>query len=170
MPELNDRQSAEPNQCGSCQHYKSREPGDGYGLCTFRLPPFITMSDGFKMVATEAAILKRQQLEREICSLPHDSVLRANMLHTFSKLFMFLEEDIRFGLKKARKADAELVRSLSKEKPYQEQPWARMALFIAANAIDRGRLLTDAEKMENLATAFDEEGDHELAAKIRATR
>jgi len=58
-------------------------------------------NDGFKMVAGQAAILKRQQLEREICSLPHDSVLRANLLHTFSKLFMFLEEDIRGALRMA---------------------------------------------------------------------
>lgn len=58
-------------------------------------------NDGFKMVAGQGASLKRQQLEREICSLPHDSVLRANMLHTFSKLFMFLEEDIRMALKEA---------------------------------------------------------------------
>lgn len=57
--------------------------------------------DGFKMVAGESAVLKRQQLEREICSLPHDSVIRANLLHTFSKLFMFLEEDIRMALKEA---------------------------------------------------------------------
>ena len=43
MPELNQYQSAEPGQCGSCQHYKSRVPGDGCGLCTFRLPPFAAM-------------------------------------------------------------------------------------------------------------------------------
>lgn len=60
-------------------------------------------NDGFKMVAGEGARLKRQQLEREICSLPHDSALRANLLHTFSKLFMFLEEDIRAALKEARR-------------------------------------------------------------------
>lgn len=58
-------------------------------------------NDGFKMVASQGAALKRQQLEREICSLPHDSVQRANLLHTFSKLFMFLEEDIRMALKEA---------------------------------------------------------------------
>ncbi len=57
-------------------------------------------NDGFKMVAGEGATLKRQQLEREICSLPND-VLRDNLLHTFSKLFMFLEEDIRLALKEA---------------------------------------------------------------------
>lgn len=69
-----------------------------------------------------------------------------------------------------RKYDALLCRKLANEKPYCDQPWARMALFIAANAIERGRLLSDAEKNENLAAAFDEDGDHELAEKIRATR
>lgn len=43
MPQLNERQSAEPGQCGSCQHYRSREPGDGFGLCLFKLPPFAAM-------------------------------------------------------------------------------------------------------------------------------
>jgi hypothetical protein len=37
--ELNKYQSAEPGQCGSCQHYKPRENADGYGFCTFRFPP-----------------------------------------------------------------------------------------------------------------------------------
>lgn len=50
-------------------------------------------------VAGEGARLKREQLEREICSLPQDSVLRANLLHTFSKLFMFLDEDLERLLK-----------------------------------------------------------------------
>lgn len=55
-------------------------------------------NDGFKMVAGEAATLKRRQLEREICTVK-DQTLRSNLLHTFSKLFMFLEEDIRDALK-----------------------------------------------------------------------
>lgn len=57
-------------------------------------------NDGFKMVAGEGTRLKREQLEREICSV-QDSTLRSNLLHTFSKLFMFLEEDIRMALKEA---------------------------------------------------------------------
>ena len=56
------------------------------------------MSDGFKMVAGEGAVLKRRQFEREICQVA-DPTLRANLLHTFSKLFMFLDEDIRRALK-----------------------------------------------------------------------
>jgi len=40
---LNQYQHAEPNECGSCQHFRPRDPGDGYGLCTFRLPPFAAM-------------------------------------------------------------------------------------------------------------------------------
>lgn len=58
-------------------------------------------NNGFSMVAGEGARLKRRQLEQEICELPRDSVLRANLLHTSSKLFMFLEEDIRNALKEA---------------------------------------------------------------------
>jgi len=72
--------------------------------------------------------------------------------------------------KQQRDRDLEIVRSLAKQKPYCDQAWARMALAIAASAIERGRLLTDAEKNENLAKAFDEEGDHDTAAKIRGAR
>lgn len=41
MPQLNQRQSANPKECGSCQHYQSREPGDGFGICGFKFPPFV---------------------------------------------------------------------------------------------------------------------------------
>jgi len=60
-------------------------------------------SDGFKMVAGEGAMLKRAQLEREICTVS-DPTLRSNLLHTFSKLFMFLEEDIRTALREAARS------------------------------------------------------------------
>lgn len=56
--------------------------------------------NGFSMVAGEGARLKRQQLAREIGQLK-DPTERANLDHTFSKLFMFLEEDIRAALKEA---------------------------------------------------------------------
>lgn len=59
-------------------------------------------NDGFKIVAGQGAVLKRQQLENEICRV-QDETLRSNLLHTFSKLFMFLEEDIRDALKVAAK-------------------------------------------------------------------
>lgn len=36
---LNDAQSAEPGQCGSCHFYRSREPGDSLGVCNFTFPP-----------------------------------------------------------------------------------------------------------------------------------
>lgn len=72
--------------------------------------------------------------------------------------------------KAQRDYDAGIVRALAKQEPYSKQPWARMALFTAARAIDRGRLLTDAEKMENLAAAFEVEGGHEVAAMIRGSR
>jgi len=57
-------------------------------------------NDGFKMVAGEGARLKREQLYREIERLK-DPTERANLGHTFSKLFMFLEEDIRRALRMA---------------------------------------------------------------------
>ena len=63
--------------------------------------------------------------------------------------------------------DAALCEALMQEKPYCDQPWARMALAVAARAIRRGRLLTGTEKTENLANAFDEEGDHETAERLR---
>lgn len=57
-------------------------------------------NNGFRIVAGEGATLKHRQLEREICQLG-DPTERANLQHTFSKLFMFLEEDIRGALKEA---------------------------------------------------------------------
>jgi hypothetical protein len=45
-----------------------------------------------------------------------------------------------------------LLHRLMQEKPFNEQPWARMALAIGAKAIMRGRLLTEAEKLQSLIT------------------
>ncbi len=58
---------------------------------------------GWEMIAGEGARLKRQQLEREICALPA-GVARDNLLHTFSKLFMFLEDDIRAAMREAARS------------------------------------------------------------------
>ncbi len=66
--------------------------------------------------------------------------------------------------------DAALVRRLMDQPPLKDQKWARLALAAAARAIERGRLLTEAEKLENIALAFDEEGDHEIAAALRSGR
>jgi hypothetical protein len=60
-------------------------------------------NDGFKMVAGEGARLKREQLHREIGQV-QDETLRANLEHTYGKLFMFLEEDIRRALREAGRA------------------------------------------------------------------
>jgi hypothetical protein len=49
-------------------------------------------------VAGEGARLKREQLYREIGRLK-DPIERANMEHTYYKLFMFLEEDLELALK-----------------------------------------------------------------------
>jgi len=53
------------------------------------------------MVAGEAAQLKRQQLDREIGQLK-DERERSNLEHTFSKLFMFLEDDLRALIKRGK--------------------------------------------------------------------
>lgn len=52
----------------------------------------------FYDISTEGARLKRDQLEREICRLK-DPTERANLSHTFSKLFMFFEEDLARALR-----------------------------------------------------------------------
>ena len=38
---LNQYQSAGPGQCGSCHHFDARSPGDGFGVCRFKLPPWV---------------------------------------------------------------------------------------------------------------------------------
>lgn len=52
-----------------------------------------------------------------------------------------------------RERAAKLVEALITEAPYRNRPWARMALSTAARAIRRGRHLTAAEKVRNLADA-----------------
>jgi hypothetical protein len=53
------------------------------------------------------------------------------------------------------------------QQPWSEIEWARCAIASAARAIRRGRHLTFQEKNENLALAFEQEGDFEIATKIR---
>lgn len=62
---------------------------------------------------------------------------------------------------------AALCEALMEQTPYNKQPWARVALAIAARAIRRGRHLTPTEQLENMAKAFEEEGSPEIAEKIR---
>lgn len=45
MPELTLMQNANPNECGSCQFYRARDPGDGFGECRFEFPPFVAFSN-----------------------------------------------------------------------------------------------------------------------------
>lgn len=66
-----------------------------------------------------------------------------------------------------RDANANLLMALMEEKPWKEKQWARCALAIGARAIKRGRLLTDREKLENLAKAFEDGGDKDNAAALR---
>lgn len=51
------------------------------------------MPSMWETVAGEGARLKREQLHREIGRLK-DPTERANLEHTYSKLFMFLEDDL----------------------------------------------------------------------------
>lgn len=52
----------------------------------------------WQTVTTQGAQLKREQLYREIGRLK-DPTERANLEHTYSKLFMFLEEDLERALR-----------------------------------------------------------------------
>jgi DNA-binding phage protein len=52
----------------------------------------------WRAVATQGTQLKREQLYREIARVS-DPVLRSNLEHTYSKLFMFLEEDLGRALR-----------------------------------------------------------------------
>jgi len=52
----------------------------------------------WQAVAGEGARLKREQLYHEIGRLK-DPTERANLEHTYSKLFMFLEEDLGRALR-----------------------------------------------------------------------
>jgi len=54
----------------------------------------------WRAVATQGTQLKREQLYREIGKLK-DPTERANLEHTYSKLFMFLEEDLERALRMA---------------------------------------------------------------------
>ena len=58
-----------------------------------------TTMTNWQAVAREGTKLKREQLELEIGRLK-DPTERANLSHTFSKLFMFLEDDLRRARKR----------------------------------------------------------------------
>lgn len=59
-----------------------------------------------------------------------------------------------------RERCAKLIDAMLDEEPYKDQPWARVALGIAARAVRRGRHLTSREKLQNLAASM-EEADRE---------
>jgi len=58
------------------------------------------MSSMWNAVAGEGARLKREQLERQI-GLIKDPAERVSLWHTYSKLFMFLEDDLQAALRTA---------------------------------------------------------------------
>lgn len=45
---------------------------------------------------------------------------------------------------------SQLVRDMLADPKWNDQPWARMALTVAARAIERGRHWTPSERLENL--------------------
>lgn len=61
----------------------------------------VETEDAWGAVATEGARLKREQLHREIGKLK-DPTERANLEHTYSKLFMFLDEDLERLVRRVR--------------------------------------------------------------------
>lgn len=54
----------------------------------------------WRAVTTQGTQLKREQLYNEIGRLK-DPIERANLEHTYSKLFMFLEEDLARAMRMA---------------------------------------------------------------------
>lgn len=66
--------------------------------------------------------------------------------------------------------DARLVEEMINQKPWSDHPHTRMALAVAARTIKRGRHLTDAEKVENLAKAMEEDGSSEAIALAERMR
>lgn len=68
-----------------------------------------------------------------------------------------------------REKCAQLVEELFNQEPRSiyGREGVRVVLSIAARAIRRGRHLTDQEKLDNLASAMEEDGDVELGARIR---
>jgi hypothetical protein len=55
-----------------------------------------------------------------------------------------------------REKHARLVEVMMDQTPWRDYLWARSALAAAGAAIRRGRHLTEAEKLENLAKAMEE--------------
>lgn len=78
-----------------------------------------------------------------------------------------LASSVKGTLVEEREACAWLVEEMKNMWPWSDKPYAKLVLSIAAKAIRRGRHLTDQERIQNLARAFEEEGDIELANQLR---
>lgn len=61
------------------------------------------------------------------------------------------------GEEAQRAKDAQLVRDMLEMPQWKDQAWARMALTVAARAIERGRHWTPDERLDNLFDALMEE-------------
>lgn len=70
-----------------------------------------------------------------------------------------------------RERSAKLIEDMIRRRPWSDKADVRMALSIAARAVRRGRHLTEAEQLENLAKSMEEDGDLEgieCAALLRS--
>lgn len=70
-----------------------------------------------------------------------------------------------------RERSAKLIEAMAQWKPWNDKRNVRVALSIAARAVRRGRHLTEAEQIENLAKSMEEDGDPEgieCAAVLRS--
>ena len=57
---------------------------------------------------------------------------------------------------------AQLVKDMLEKPEWSSQPWAKMALTIAARAIERGRHWTPSERLDNLMDALTEDALEEM--------
>ena len=98
------------------------------------------MSAGYQ--TQDRASITRPVLDRVVADLEH-AVLILDAL-----------QEERAKNVHAPEHHAKLVSELMDRSPWREKPDARVALAIAARAIRRGRHLTEAEQMRNLADAM----------------
>jgi hypothetical protein len=73
-----------------------------------------------------------------------------------------------------REQCAKLIQEMIEQPIWAARPWARMALAVAATTIRRGRHLTEAEKINNLADSMAEadaeNGTNESARAVEILR
>jgi predicted transcriptional regulator len=96
-------------------------------------------------------VTRGQELASEIFEkLPGESLGKSH--------YDLIAQTIDFAIGGERERCAKLLETLMAETPWRDQQWSRAALAIGARAIRRGRLLTDQEKLINLANSMEEDG------------